>query len=857
MCDVIARLSGLPIDGLEQFIAKESIEFIKKRQYVNFQCEKLADELNERIYTLVPGILRKDSKRTLLKIKRRISMGSILKTEDIHILEQYKICSLKITEYNVWAQEKEYNLSLQKARAMEIDTANVTSEIKKVSSSQVLQNGLLYSSLTTLDMTQQYIDGKDYSNKAIRRIESTLIRYLTRIMTKTSPFSSFTIISGINVSENHTKVNNNEDSIQSTVYLNPIISYTLLNHFYTKPFLYNVPVVINPNIYFSQDKIYIFTKTVDISNGGIRNPEHQYSLPNSTTIQFIIHLLYENTQLSVREIQQLLKSRSKNSEKLIINLIKIGLLKPAIHTEEFRIDLLHTFLKDPSLNSFSSLIQSLTKLNDYLKAYSRQFYDVHKRIQIEKLTEEEIKRLYQELSITNPIPNPVFIEICYRTNEIQISTNTLSSMQLSLQKFSKSCIVFDPFFSVRETQKEFYKRNFHNKSCVLIEFYNKWSSFVEENDSFNQNSKSISPLNLLREKLISYNPYQLESIEQHHHIQNEIYKKIITSQIQKDIDISPLLHGNSHTRNTENISILGQVQEDSTIKIVINKITDGNGQMFSRFLEHLPSKNIERIKKINQIKQTKGTITDIHAFFGFAGDSRPVLTDKVICYPGSHLTKEADNISIFDLEIVLDEAEDILQLKRKSSGEIINPKYLGFMTPFLLPPLARFLALFNSLSQLITNPINIFINRLIQLCDDHVMRIPRILYGTDIILSRQTWIIPQSAYPIPKAPLNDLDYMEFLLEWVNTHDMGYHFFIKKGEDLEPNTQIKNRNIADKPQYIDIRIYHHLRELKKIFKESTHYVIIEEVYPEIGKGYPYFNKQKTTEFVFEISPKERY
>lgn len=168
-----------------------SAELFAQIQSKEREKEKLQQRLSDELYKVIRALDDAKAQNIVLNLRRDVFNGKnakweraepFLPDEIVRQLEEYRDIIASIAAKRS-ALEKVFNEELLEAR----------SYLKQLASSEELGKGLLLSSRTLLDRVKAYCES-DLSSPKKKELqtEQGLLKYITRMHAKTSPFSTFT-----------------------------------------------------------------------------------------------------------------------------------------------------------------------------------------------------------------------------------------------------------------------------------------------------------------------------------------------------------------------------------------------------------------------------------------------------------------------------------------------------------------------------------------------------------------------------------------------------------------------------------------------------------------------------------------
>jgi len=847
----LIRFGALPLNYLDRFIALSSLDFILYRKRFYSAIERASTMLQTELYEVIPTLQDKEHRQKLLNLKRTIMKLHPLDNEQLRVLIDSGIAESRVRRYNTLIEHKLVKLEVLANNAAIRDSTRVTTALKELGSATSVQNAILMSSDTVSEMLNDYLVDNPFSQKSTRQMEMTLMRYIIRAMTKTSPFSTFTHVGEISWTLGHNLPN--LPSTRADTYINPKLGWSVLNMVVGNSDDRDRYVRLNPNVTVKGNELRVYSQRLTWTSSTSAMQDQFAILRVSEDIYNVLNVFRDSPRINLNNLVTRLSERTSNAGKLVRELLKVGVLIDEHSMDEHSFDTILQLIKNSKFNQYLNIKDNIETLKNLSKEYGESEDFSHRRIILQE-TKRVATDMYIHDELKDKIPVPIILENSYTRSPVQIDPTNMDKIYLELCRFARVCGVFDPLLGIRETQTAFFLKQ-NTRSMDLVEFYKAWNQFVKDEET-EYTIKQASPENRKRHRLLKYNPLQLDSISVNHKIHSEVLRLIRDNLDHEEVDIEGAFRNQPVTHNMSNIAILGQVHavKGDPKYFIVNQATDGYGSMFGRFAPQLSDELTRKIRDNNARGADNEHIADINGFFGYVGDFRPRFTRQVIVYPGSQLASDATNLLVSDLRVIYDPKSKSIKLLQKSTGHIVIPKYLGSLLTYYLPPFARFLAHLSSVGSL-SNPLHLFIPNLLEDFPEKIIKLPRIKFGNHLALARRAWIVPSKLIP-PRLPhVSYLDYMDTLLHWFAANRIPHRFFLKIDDSFRLSSTEKVRNVDRKPKYIDLRTYYLIRDLERAIRLSPTYLYLEEVDPDQYSTLSLFNASYAIEFAFEVIPPE--
>jgi hypothetical protein len=297
---VLARVAGGPFEELEQLNSVESWQIICEMLALKQKIDASKHELSERLHRLVSEKPSHREKRLLINLRREI-----FNEQSISPARLQQIAPL--LPQNVRQQIETFHaIQLRKEELLKQGEEVFVREVKELrekfcqlARNETLLCGLLLSSQSLLKRAEDYFKtDKTELTKSERNSEKSLIKYLSRMYSKTSPFSTFTNLVMGEITEN-SKQNGAFYEFSLNGNRRPyVISHIRLNNFlyaYLKALLIKIPdiyrhFVLRPNPTLREsDGQYLY-----LTNSN--NIDAFQRIPANPVLEVFRHLASENRE---------------------------------------------------------------------------------------------------------------------------------------------------------------------------------------------------------------------------------------------------------------------------------------------------------------------------------------------------------------------------------------------------------------------------------------------------------------------------------------------------------------------------------------------------------------------------------
>lgn len=192
---IFTRFAALPVKRLNTLIIPDTHHQLNTWQKITDFHKICNENLCSQLYTLIEKSSDNLEQKRLLNLKRSVynnrqnalTMVQKIQPETFELFKEY------------WQEWQNANVVYKEfLQLWEAEFQNYQSshrkEIKKLIGEYPFRNGILLSSKDLYDQLDDFAKTLPSVNKDSERIEFSVLRYLTRMVYKTSPFSTFTYL---------------------------------------------------------------------------------------------------------------------------------------------------------------------------------------------------------------------------------------------------------------------------------------------------------------------------------------------------------------------------------------------------------------------------------------------------------------------------------------------------------------------------------------------------------------------------------------------------------------------------------------------------------------------------------------
>jgi lantibiotic biosynthesis dehydratase-like protein len=862
---ILARIGGLPFNYMENisWINKEELEKYYSRSEA-MQAEKkqllsnllkVINKIEEYPAKFYLKILRRDVfNNRNLKIKPFEYEGAI-QEEFYAVIEQVKQYKTRLDNWEKELVKFETFYIKEEERSRSILQQNKLSES--------IGKGLQLASHSLLDRFKNYQSkGAGKVNKKILQTERTLLQYLSRAASKTSPFSSFTKV-GIIDFKNELRY-----EAKRKVRLNNSLFALLrdaLVHY--PPFYKQLRIRLNPAIIKSFDGSEADSITEWKFLLNTKNIESIQHLENSGLIKFVIESLSNDkadfTYSSfVEMLSENVESDSASLEQFLSQLINYGLIEwnwPFSGLDPYWPFKLENLLISYSMDDLLvELQQSLIEVKAWMKHFEKGDFNLRKEVQrkafdrlqyiAEKFLEvTSLKEVEQEATSDhlknifavkfNLTKEQIFYEDVSQDAESDFSKSDFEVIAEELEQLTN---LLNPFYynSNKEKYFTFFKSNYPSGKVDLLSFY----------EDYFRNPIDVAPI-IDQEEINKRKDYLVELMEKGN------WKNL--DHFHLDLSVFPVLEKKVIDQHISKAAFLQLYKTEETTKAFIDTAFMGYGKMFGRFLHLFPKELTAIIRKNNEeINNNTLWVENVDASI-YNPNVHPSFLSWELKMPGSQNNLPKNNqISITDLEIRMDSKLSSLFLFDKKRNKRVVIFDFGFEALENRSPMYQLLATFNY--KLVGPDIltDILDNRLTQKDKEGIIHRPRISVGNHLIIRRRGWGIPKSILPLKLNAESHASYFLRLNQWRRSLLIPKKVFITiNTSDFETNKQPRSKSDDYKPQFIDFDSPLLIQLFAKLITKTKSYLKIEEMLPEPTEHFGDKENRFVCEYLLEWNTRE--
>ncbi len=855
----LVRYAGLHHQLFNDLKLRDTENLLKSLGKLINEKELLKNSFCDELYPIITE--QKDNKvrQQLINLKRQVFNDKTVNKECVSYLPETLRNDLQ--SYLDKAEELAFFLS-KNASKFEEEQDFHRKYLQQMALNPELQQGLLLSSPLLYEQLSSFVkkDSKSFKQKE-QRILFSLLRYLSRMAFKTSPFSSFTYTGLMTLGQtNSSEIVNPVTQIKSRLKLNNTIFEYLKAIVKRHPLLNeHLLVKLNLTAEIKDDKICFLSNFNNIES---------FQQINASALQLLVYQYLDSHRepVTLKNLidQCALHLENPGHESIKIYLIKLvesGMLEINLGfsgMDEHWDDKLLLFLNE--LKKEEPSVLPVISLFEHLKDYRAEFQsaDPFVRYHILQDAEKELNTVFAELqqeaglpfytaapdqkfvaensetatfSIHEFVPyyfsaKHIFYEDCFTSESLVFTEQPVKDFVLKTDELISYLLPLDVMRKEREKMLDFFLQHYYNNEAVaLTTFYKDYYFHVKkpEKEQKLQEEADFLALRLWKEGVLAKLSQLSDANDELVQIDSEFFSSLPESQ------------------NLAQKSSMGMFVQFSDSKDcfsgVINALLPGMGKVSGRFLSLFDEKITQSFVQHNEKlfpDQIKVELNDASTFN--ANIHPPLLAHELELPGGNNIYPLAQRFNIRDLKVRYNNERKMLTLQAGDS-ELFSYD-LSLESFYNRSNLYQLLAHFNPDARVSLQPFIQLVDQFYM--DKHpvpapdIFELPRIVYAKNVIIRRKTWRIKTEIIPVQALAESDFTYFIRLNNWLERNKIPKAVFIflrKRAYQAKPEGKREGLHDDYKPQYLSFDNPLLIGMFKKLLLRAGEYITLEEVFPK--------------------------
>jgi lantibiotic biosynthesis protein len=786
----LVRLGGESIRQLDCLKISEKIyRRLTQLKDNQIRLSEMRESISLELFVFISQANDQKIQQQLQNLRRDIFNGKNPRSRDLDFakehLPEFLLQSIK---FLIDFRENSDEFHTQTAILFTKETFGIRQKYKLVLKNQAFQQGLVLSSHCLHDDLKKYLR-KSQSKFTASDIQTELglLKYLTRMTTKTSPYSTFNHLNFAKVSEQYTDfIQIGDNPFESHIRLNVKLLgqiITLIKN--NKNLLPHLPIRQNLSLEL-QDEVYHFFCQENLQ-------DFFRKVPKTPVIPVILEAVAEHKiyQSIVEKLCEKFSAKPQIVESYLNKLLAYGLIEINLGISGIEpnwVEKLQGILSEmkPS-KSLKIIIKDLQKIQDLILLFGKATAPERRKI-IAK-TGKLFEQIFQELSLPNTEviavqrikSEQIFFEDACQKASLTVPNNLFQKTAETIEQLFQYAGI-DANTKENENLIDLFLRKVGKKQVPLLDFF---EVFCVEKTIIS--SPKIVPQNLLSKFDFRFD-VEAQSCELFFREKQEI-----TPQT-----------------NNSRAAFVQFFKQNNEYKAVLNGVTAGYGKLYSRFL-HFFDENIshELLYWNNQtVKADEILLENVDSSFHNANIHSNILNQEIAFSGANHNQANTDfHVLLNTLDICFDEKTSTLKLIHRPTGKRVfmadlgfqsasgRSQLFGFLNVFCQTPHQTLKYFFEEIRQKITteNPIS-------EECKNGgVLAInPRIVLENQIVIQRKSWTFSAESLPKKGKLTTDFEYFELWNQWKNFWKIPLQVYVQFYVD-GVNTKLRPEDT--KPQYI--------------------------------------------------------
>lgn len=796
---IFGRRGGENINILSHLKSNDTIQQIEVLSNIEIHIQEKKESILKELYQLIKANTIAEGK--ILNLKRDLYNDKNIEKYIKYISNEKLITSLRAYTF----LKKTFKNSIEEfSNFYNEELYKTIPELESISNKCFLKNGLLFASRSLYNATEKKLLFSNQLNKKHKKHITSVLKYLSRSCTKTTPFSTFNTLFFLE-KNNGANYTSNAEEIKYSHQLNNLILYyleeALMEH---QTFTECLQITVNQNIWKEKDFNFFINKKNNESLKKIQNTqilEYIFSKTqeNKYTYKQLVTVITEVTQEPITTIKQYLNALLKEGFLILKFPVSPNQINWAFSLQKF----LSNIKND--LTIFDPVIHTLKNIETYRKDLGTY-----------TIQEKKIK-----------------IDLCYKS--IIDAIRSLKKGSLCAQKMTPQDVFYeDVLLNINDTISESQYTKVCNDLKKTYDYFNKisykhivkreLSSFLKE--STHDKIPLLEFYQHIYLKHINTVAIKEEDLEDLKNLLNHLNDHQKTIDTSEEIDLTDYIPKVISKHTGSKFGAYIQFTDQKKSKIILNNFSKSHGANSARFFNFCSQKIIDTIYNLNN--EDTSIITDVQDASYHNLNVYPSLTQHTISIcTDKKSNKKQTEIALINLYVSIDK-EGNLSLVNKDDEKVI-PLQFSLERLDRKSKFAQFLDLFDPADtfgySLYLDKINtLFLNRL---KDNTIVKVPRLYFGKDVIIQRKKWLVKKESLlhvmHNQKGSLAEIHYHVY--HWLRKHKIPNEVFITieaKGGNASKNNH--------KPQYINFEIPLHLLLLQDVLKNADQIITFTEMAP---------------------------
>ncbi|WP_232009932.1 lantibiotic dehydratase [Actinomyces howellii] len=431
----------------------------------------------------------------------------------------------------------------------------------------------------------------------------------------------------------------------------------------------------------------------------------------------------------------------------------------------------------------------------------------------------------------------------------------------------------DPGLPGRLALGQYANERIPGEAVSLVEFYFDYQTYLRKADKNDISSYAFwfapsmpQPENLALSKSVPTVLHELAKFRQHqkmiveHASDEDNILRISEATVEKELSSIP-----RHMICTQGCTAYIQdVGDDVVDKWVINVLHGGNGRGHARYdylrtqvpttdqqlyhyQEYRNGNEVTRPKRMHtSVSDPNAAYAEYSGLHGSSLNFRAPVLDAVIDYPYTALdARDRSIIPISSIDVCLDRRDTTVYLSDRRTGRKVIPAHLGMAADYQLSPFARFIERFFG-ETFLMHPSNPPFASSFELSSlGEITEVPRVEVGS-LIVRRKRWILRAGIVREDTQCTSEVERWQHVRRFFWEHDLPQRGYMRVWPSYRENVAKSDK--SRKPMYYDLDSWWTVCRVPR-WLETDGFLVIDEAVPDV---YTTASQDRCTELVAEYS-----
>ncbi|XEC96271.1 lantibiotic dehydratase [Paenibacillus tarimensis] len=886
----MVRMAGLPMDGLLAMNAARTIEALERAAELRSKLGARRISLQDAVAGEVARVMDDTLRRLLIQYKRDLYNGRRPK----RIADQwtpYLSPALAAAMRELESLDQTLVWEEQAARNhFNEEEESCRERLQQLAGEPNLLNGLLLTSPELFSKVRKYAATPlSEHNSRLRKVEYSLLTVLSRVVAKTSPFSTFTPV-GLgewSASASDAGVQGAGAASKSAVKINYANVLRVWNGLLHHPDIITaLRCRLNPSLKLDRntERCSLIRRTDD-SHKRVKvyqTLETPVSFHCSPMVLHVVDALKSGPMYYEELLDRLLEvsgvSERKEIGRFVKQLLELQVVLPENQLCEQSADIIGdilTVLEDWPQEIAGFARERLQEIRQAVRSYEKSA-DFAERAKLLNEIGTTFRCLNETIGcgISDKSLALLIYEDAVLDKPGRLPDSAWSAALDDLAALQQVAPVFDVKFRLQSVIAQLFVEQYgkHGVCTDTGQFVRQLIPVIWEflramipgelfaDLEVRNDNPSVSELNRLKREFGEWLSDLLMTDQEEVELDRKVLARF-AERIPEPIRNRPLSHD----------FFLQWARNGQGDRFIVNQAYFGYLTFFSRFLEHADDTELESLRRyLQQVFGGGSAIAEISGVYGFNANLHPPLAPYELEFPalapGRPPQETVGTVRWESLQLRYDEATERVVLDHPELGRL-NALFLSSLIPMLIPNIVSLLMNNFSNAPLPDNWFRFAEEKLTDAQRDTIRCYPRLTIGS-VVLQRRKWLVPRGRLPLRQPQENDFDYFCRLREWkkeLNLPDKVFFRFMPMHDGENPILQRLNAGAGSaeelpdidftelKPQYMDFDNPMCAKLFGKMTAAGTLGIGLEEMMPGPEELTLYADgRAYVSEFVVELS-----